>query len=1777
MMKNILFIVGITLVALFLMGCSAPQYEPCCMYANATNETPICDGGLDPETGAPLVWELTPEGCDEEEWVCNVYAEDSEGNVLYETTVPICPRLEEVQCNTTCAGIFCGSFRFDPRPLPASVSGESAYPFEEEESEDEESTVPPRPSGLLGAECALKNITPLFLRHIENSDSLTLNTLRFGVGNSFEDFEDAQYYFPLSDRACALNPVGEVDRYVLYAIPNMNADGTRLCDHGGLGENCEYYEWICSTDESIYSHQFSDCAARCALSEYGYAPEIDGFKAYTTRNDEGELTGNPFAYGLDKAILGNSYDYVSTKATPPGGGQIQTYRGVVEPLSTSYSGAEYRDEYPYGTTLYGATFGYNGMSFNSEAGDLVLLAFLAKHAPNLIDEETFPMIYESLTSTDYYAENTYTNEDEGRRFLPFYFDWTDDDDERSSTVFTTIENDPHQIYPWLLTHHSIYNRQILEGEHVLMNGSKAGGAEFECSVGTDCISGFCNTFDYSRGACIDTVGHEVNCDCTLETHGVVCKGTRAYTTPSWDQPEDDYYDVEASLPIAAAVSYYDTPGDDNAAGGDAEADEFVTLPSLATVEVLPVGEEGGIMPVLIFSVGGITDRIYDGGEDEYGNPLQASLPTYEKRDKDDFLLGSSTPKKRCSFLKEVINPTSAGMVYEPRYVNNDAGCGAEFLYGWPEGIGDATYGCDASQWVAGDWCNTGTSFSMGGDTYYVSEDATGLTYDDCVYPHVDSNTILQAYMINSLDGEYWGEHLPNDVYVMGCVPYSNIECSPNEQSICIGGNFIDQDRMFWPEMLDRCIDGHSYSSKYLVTTALCFSRSAQDTYDLPTGFVHHGTSWEYVKNRNPEFSPIEPAGYDVCKAIDNLAEDESTEVQYQKAFCYQWASGGRKAMSDADVCVAESLAILVVTPHVITNLTWQTSYEKTLEENLGRMAFGECLINTKGDDLELKTYGMCEGCGYLTMAKEHLVALPDDEEPIYGDAVDNYYNVYCPDMVVHTPHPDYSIEDGTTTHGSGLYDWRFFQLAPYEVGGFVSYEYGSNDWSTDPPTCIYPNGIDWAIDESEAPNPYRGLPYVLPNAFYINQKLEELMLRNVQPVIFADDSDLWATHLESGSDEDTDLLVLKVDGDEFDWSTTAHMRDMFLQRPELFIVFEDDIKEGDYYYLRGSFLANTLFNEGGMVLVSKIIGSQIDDFTASIGSCDPMDADCYLNFHSDIKHRGIAVRVLCPNCMNSIAIGYDDSSGADQFDNIARFSQIAQVLGYGNASTGQIIEDPSITLHCDDSGISCKTSTLELVDVISTKVVLQDGDSYCSLSGAERYDAILLNLSQIGTNSLQRYTRPVLISDLIIDRSGSCWTEGTAGEFMAYLGTNSKFLAKSGIVGVIYGDWESTTTDATGVRFELKDSIAGYRGNFYSGVFAASRNFAGYAFQTLYNEVPITPVCPCEPCTAADPSWMCNGHFMGSLDGPLCMGYVEGSNVKWQEMCLTADSCMDESEVEASTVDCTIKHNDGTVEHVSYEGEDIVENPGLYKDVIASIIAPKVPCFGTEGINLSFRILKSNSYLATPAVFSLDGNTSVRCDPVEGVGEFCGYTPPVSDYAMECTISKGDGLWVIDLGQNPPCGGGLPPACTSHTDCTFPSYCNEWGQCSVFCSNDADCLPGSFCNIVSASSGDCTIECTSSLDCPPVQNCIDGLCLGEITGCISDTDCGPSPAYCSGGECYYPCGSPVTITVFSIEEGAMELEISGDTICTSYYHLGSDYYCEGDGTDAYCAPPVIIE
>lgn len=1766
MMKKPLILAGILLLGLVLMGCMGPQYQPCCIYANATNETnPICDGGLDPETGYPLVWELTPNGCDEEAWACEVFVEDSEGNQVFEggnpvkAMVPICPRLEEVQCNTTCAGVFCGSFEFDPRPLPPAVSASSVYP-PAEETDDEGSTIPPSATGLWHAECSVQNITPLFLRHIENSNSITLNTLRFGIGNSFQDFEDAQYYFPLTDRACLLNPMGEVDRYITYAIPNTIAGGDDLCKHGGLGENCEYYPWICSFDESIHSYHYSDCAARCAIAYYGYESEIDPYNAYLTENPEGKMSGNPFAYGLDKAFLGNEYDFMDTRKKPEEGGHMETYRGRVKIFHTN--GETYRDDYQYGTNLYGATFGTNGMSYNFEEEEYLLLPWFAHNAPLEEDDENFPQI--SRSTTDYYTENEYTNDENGDMFLPYILRWITGDDELASTVFLTVERDPHQFYPWLLSHHSIYNQQIRMGEHYLLNGSTTGGAEFECLTGQDCISGYCSTEDYSRGACLSITGEEIDCDCTEETTGTVCRGTRAYWVDAWDKPGDDYYQVETTVPLSAPISYYDDPEENL----KANADEITFLPSLGTVEKLPVGGDAAApedIPILIISLGG-SQRFFDGSSSTGG----AALPSYEMTTKEDMkdLTGRGA---ECAFLQQIINPTSAGIVYDPDSYYDDSAVND----------GDTYSVCQSTQWVAGETCRIVLETSVGGGG--ASVNFIPLNSNE-IYQVGAADRIIQAYILNvEDDGEFWSPGFFSGTLV--CDPYAEYKDCDSDET-CSHATFHEQAYRLLPKTILTCLGGqrateedHEYlindiNKEYLSTTALCFSRSAQEEYGLSSGFAYYDKIPNYFKDSNTDFSPVYIPNNDVCAAIDRLANDEATEQKYKRAFCYQWASGGRKATSDSDVCVAESLAILVVAPHMVEGAS---SGNGILPEYEGRLAFGKCLVNEQGDDLEMNNYGMCEGCGYLTMAKEHIVALPDEEDPVYGIGVDNYYNAYCPDIVAHTPHPDYSISSGYSTHSSGTYDWRFFRMAPYEVDGFVSYEFGNNDWNAETPSCIYPNGADAAIDDSEAPNPYRGLPYTVPNAFYINQKLESLMKRNIQPVIFADDSGLWEEDFESGSESENNLLVLKIDGDDFDWSTTEHMKEMFDQNEERFVVFQDEMLEDDeYYYLDGSFLANTIFNEGGLILVSKIIGSQDDDYAPSTStSCGPDDADCWRNFQSDIKNRGVSVRVLCPNCMHSFGVGYDDS-GAEMFESEPRFRQIAMAFGYGNASTGQLIYDRTVNLSCDSPEITCNSNMLKMVDIISIKMVLQDGDPYCMRSGAERYDRILEEISNIGLSSLKRYGKPVVITDLIIDRSGTCWDEETAGELMVHLGSNTVTLAKSGINGIIYGDWESTTSESTGVRFDTKDSIAAYRGEFFEGVFIASRNFAGNKLQMLYNEVPVTPSCPCEECTSDDPAWLCNGHFNGDITAPLCEGYVEGSNMKWQELCVTNEVCMDESEIESSTFNCTIIHNNGTVEEVSYEGQNIVDSPGLYKDVLASVVAPKAPCFSSEGMNLSFGTLGTRSYLATPAVFSLDGDLSVRCDPTEGVGEICGYSPPVSDYEMVCNVYKEGLRWGVEHATQPSCeAASQPPACFDDTDCPVPFYCNLVGQCSNFCADDSDCPEGASCNVEEY---ECTMECEDATDCPEGMECEEGMCTGEPLGCITDEDCGKSPAYCQTSNCYYPCDEIIVTVVNAINPETMEsteheVYYYGDSICTQYFHLPS-YIC----TDGFCVvPPAAPE
>ncbi len=1712
MMKKLLLFLVIFASFVLIMGCSAPAYQPCCIFANATNETnPICDGGIDPETGFPMVWELAPDACDVDAWACKVYVEDAEGNQLFDggnpviSEVPICPKLDEVHCNTTCSGVFCGSFGFDPRPGASSVSGNSVYPAPEEgESDESGKAFPPEPAGMWHSQCAVQNITPKFLRHIENSDSITLNTLRFGIGNSFQDFEDAQVYFPITDKACGLNPIGWVDRYLLYAIPNTVPNGDLLCRWGGEpGPDCEWYPYTCVADDTIHAQQYFECAARCALSTYGYIPEIEPYNPYPTKNEEGDLVGNPFAYGPDSGVLGTTYDHMYLE---------NSARGAVRPLVAGDV-----DDYTSGVTLYGATFAGNGISFATDGTEHTLMAFLAEVSSVDGEYDSIPKVSRAAsTFNEPYSDNDYTNS-EIYRFIPYYYEWLlhyeifgfSIEESLAKTAFITIEENPHAFYAWLLSHHSVYSQQLVSG-HLQPDGSSAPGAEFECTGAQDCLSGYCNTFDYNRGTCVSQEGTALPCDCRETMNGVVCRGSKAQEIPTWDRPDDDYYTTTVYRPLPAPVSYYKNVGEDTA-----DAKRITMLPSLGTVEVLPAEGSGTPLPILVLHVGGVgEDAQWIGSYNDEGFPL----PTYDAMSKGRIIESGASlglEGDACTFLKQIINPNSAGIVPDP-YLDEDSYEGQEEE-------------CWMSSWVmAGESdCSNVLCSSVGG---------YGVEWTEIDYnPTGQDYPIIQGFWRNMADGDPYIEAICDVTVYGGCGPYGDYECMGDAEK-CDDNTFRYQNNRYTSTLFDSCIGSNeNLNNEYVSTTYLCFSKSAQDEYGLPVGFRQDWIgSMHYFDIFLDEINPLYTG--DVCRRISDLADDEDTRAAYNSVVCYEWASGGRKAVSSEDICVAEALAYVVAVPHIVMD-----KYG-VQDEYVGRLAIGNCMLNAKGDDLEVTTHGVCESCGYLTMAKEHLVALPaDSDDPGYDDMDKMSYNHYCPNMVVKSPQTLFSLESGTANRGSNIFDWRFYQLGPYQQ--FVDYQVGSNEWygNDDFDRCIYPNGevvVDDITPTNNAiDNPQRGLPYILPNAFYVNQKLESLMVRNVQPVIFADDSDLWVKDLGDGDY----LLEMKVEDDEVKWSTAEHLENMFLQNPEVFMVYEDEILEDDYYYrLRGSFLANSIFNEGAAILVLKV---------------SPPDSSL---IGSTVHTRTVSTRVLCPNCMTSVAFGYKGTDTDSINDNsTALFEQIGALLEYKNASSSALITDPGIRLSCDSPEITCDSLMMKDVDAISVNLLLGDGDDYCSMDGLERYEVIYDSILEIGLANLQRYGKPTVITDLIIDRSGSCWDEESASEFMVHLGTKSRTLAKAGFLGVIYGDWESSA-DTTGIRFDSKDSIGAYRGEFYEGMFISARNFAGYKLQTLYNEVPTTSFCTCSPCTSSDDPRICNGHFMGSLDAPICSGYEGGTYVKWNEDCITEEVCMPPEELETVTVECEITYNNGTIETVEHEGAHIVEFPGGYKDVIASISAPEIPCFDIGDRNLSFRTLGTANYLPTPSVFSMDGNLSVKCDPIEGVGEICGYTPPISDYAQECKIVKpSTGMWVI-FEDTPSCGDSpLPVSCTDDDDCPDAYWCGINGYCKNWCNIDDDCPGEAYCEDFT-----CLLTCEDDSDCESGVCGYDGTCESP-EACETNADC-PVGTYCFDGQCYV---------------GGCLSQSNPDQYCIDLF--GAGWYC-GDNPSYEaeydtCVAEVIIE
>ncbi|MDD2655467.1 MAG: hypothetical protein PHQ80_02245 [Candidatus ainarchaeum sp.] len=776
---------------------------------------------------------------------------------------------------------------------------------------------------------------------------------------------------------------------------------------------------------------------------------------------------------------------------------------------------------------------------------------------------------------------------------------------------------------------------------------------------------------------------------------------------------------------------------------------------------------------------------------------------------------------------------------------------------------------------------------------------------------------------------------------------------------------------FYTTFVDACmpdLPDPAYSeSNFMV----CYSRKTNGHYgqgiDRATGEVYDLPSPSICE-------ALYDADQDGHSKNDYGGVDKNSDTDHD-VYCYARESDG--------TCVGYARAALVLTAREIT-------YTNADGEEVIGKAFGNCILEE--DKLKVVTPGYCEHCSFLTMAKENVVELPeDDEDPGYQRAGSGKLNTnkYCPSLEISTI---YNNEPSAIVlaPGTAKADWE--SGGTHSSGGDEGNPYRYSE-------CTMPDGTEAGKKAA--------WPDYLPNAYYLKKKIDGYLQRNVMPVIFADDDGLYRG-LYPGTDDPA--LFVETDGDS---ASSPLLKKLYDENP---LGFAENADEGgDEYTTQGTFLADSVMNLGAGIIVVRNFNS--DDMEAAGGSpiiiTETGEARSLRKIDYTLYARERAVRLMCPNCMVAVGIGYgEEGSGIP-----SRVVQLAELFDYRD-SGGRLLseyDDYGANASCFEGGAGCSQDTLQRVDILAVKWELGRHNSYCDEieNESDRFEAILADEVDFGAKTLKRFGKPVVVTDFSITRNqvGSCWDDESAKRFMIYLAEHTQELVKSGHIGLIYGNWTYGHSGEAGTRYirTKEGNVGEYRGPFFEGTFQAARIFAGKNEQTIVNQIGVSEECACVACTSSDDASLCNGKFGGV--GEYCSGYLPGISMKWPESCVSPDVCVSNEDLPMYRIECNVYHNDGSSERVVYDGADIAPNPRLYAAEIASIKkSGNVPCIPMGVQNGSFATMEVGGSQPYPILFRKDGNLSISCGGVaeEGFFSACGLESPFVNRRMDCVMAKKD-------------------------------------------------------------------------------------------------------------------------------------------------------------------------
>ncbi|MCX8197213.1 MAG: hypothetical protein N3G80_02770 [Candidatus Micrarchaeota archaeon] len=304
-----LAIIATILCLFFLFGCSKNEYIPCCQrqYIFDLNgpdpqkilHDPRCNqtdgtyfGICDPATTTSSMANCTNgKSCSQlDKATCvktnNCYWNETSRRCIGDTAywfMPICADPAPSNCiNDKCAAMVCGYSKISIGPAP------TAKDFDEEKKkgpiEVSSQADPLSGVGLLGKSCSIKTMDQnLYNKVVQSKGNLWVNSFRFGVGRSFSDFEQARYFFPISDRFCSTNMLGGKDRFMNY----LNAPSTWCASYSGNVYHCSKTGMNFSSQQKCQDYCFGllppqDCEViststkyRCIETEFLYNDQKD--------------------------------------------------------------------------------------------------------------------------------------------------------------------------------------------------------------------------------------------------------------------------------------------------------------------------------------------------------------------------------------------------------------------------------------------------------------------------------------------------------------------------------------------------------------------------------------------------------------------------------------------------------------------------------------------------------------------------------------------------------------------------------------------------------------------------------------------------------------------------------------------------------------------------------------------------------------------------------------------------------------------------------------------------------------------------------------------------------------------------------------------------------------------------------------------------------------------------------------------------------------------------------------------------------------------------------------------------------------------------------------------------------------------------------------------------------------------------------------------------------------------------------------------------------------